>query len=323
MKKATALLYGTILWLGTAAPCQGFGSGDRGTAGAQFLKIGPGARPAGMGEAFSAVADDVHAIYYNPAGLAALKSVEVTGMHNEHFQDVDYEFAAVAVPLLRWTSTRKDSNAYGVLGFSVTNLSVGRIERRGLTETDTPDSSFGANDFAYSLAYAYAFPYTGLSLGGAAKYVESDIDTVHAGAVAADLGALYRMDLMALSFGVRHLGTEQRFSHMSDPLPTTMFAGASYRFSPKLMGALEATVPRDGNPRLAAGGEYRHAFNKEVRGAVRAGYTSPISRSTTAGGLYGGTFGLGMGFGRFSFDFAWLPFGDLGNSFRYSLHVKF
>lgn len=276
-----------------------------------------------MAEAFSAVADDVHAVYYNPAGLAGLKTVEVTGMHNEHFQDVDYEFAAVAVPLLRWTSTRKDANAYGVLGAAITNLSVGKIERRGLTETDTPDNSFGANDFAYSLAYAYSFPYTGLSLGIAGKYVESNIDTLHAGAVAADIGALYRMERMSVGFGARHIGTEQRFSQASDPLPTTLFLGGSYRFSDRLLGAFDATLPRDGNPRVAAGGEYRHSFNTETAGALRLGYTSPISRSSTAGGLYGGTAGAGLRFGRFAFDFAWLPFGDLGSSFRYSMHVKF
>src|SRR3989338_9629171 len=76
------------------------GQGDRGTSGAQFLKIAPGARPSGMGEAFAGVADDLHAIYYNPAGLASLQRVEVTGMHNSHFQGINYEFAAMSLPLL-------------------------------------------------------------------------------------------------------------------------------------------------------------------------------------------------------------------------------
>src|SRR4029077_8125627 len=46
-----------------------FGKDQVGTSGAQFLKIGPGARPVGMGEAFTGVPDDIHAIYWNPAGL--------------------------------------------------------------------------------------------------------------------------------------------------------------------------------------------------------------------------------------------------------------
>ena len=45
---------------------------------AQFLKIGVGARASAMGEAFTAVANDASALYWNPAGLAhrALQSVE-------------------------------------------------------------------------------------------------------------------------------------------------------------------------------------------------------------------------------------------------------
>src|SRR5207302_10246043 len=60
-----------------------FGKNQVGTSGAAFLKIGPGARPAAMGEAFTGVADDIHAIYWNPAGLATLRSPELTGMHME------------------------------------------------------------------------------------------------------------------------------------------------------------------------------------------------------------------------------------------------
>lgn len=41
-------------------------------AEAAFESLGSGARAVGMGDAFTAVADDVHAHYYNPAGLAGL-----------------------------------------------------------------------------------------------------------------------------------------------------------------------------------------------------------------------------------------------------------
>ncbi|MDE2291861.1 MAG: hypothetical protein KGL53_07240, partial [Elusimicrobia bacterium] len=41
-----------------------------GTSAATFLTLGFGARPLALGESFVAVADDVSALYYNPAGLA-------------------------------------------------------------------------------------------------------------------------------------------------------------------------------------------------------------------------------------------------------------
>ena len=39
-------------------------------SGVLLLLIEPGAKQAGMGEAYSAIADDASAGYYNPAGLA-------------------------------------------------------------------------------------------------------------------------------------------------------------------------------------------------------------------------------------------------------------
>ena len=46
------------------------------TSGAIFLKQAMGTRAAGMGEAFCAVADDLSAVYYNPAGLVQLNARE-------------------------------------------------------------------------------------------------------------------------------------------------------------------------------------------------------------------------------------------------------
>lgn len=47
----------------------GFSYGDRARGAVLFLSIGPGARASGMGEAFTATADDPTATFWNPAGL--------------------------------------------------------------------------------------------------------------------------------------------------------------------------------------------------------------------------------------------------------------
>ena len=48
---------------------------------AGFFDLGVGARPLGMGHAFVAVADDVNAVYYNPAGLINITSPQLTFMY--------------------------------------------------------------------------------------------------------------------------------------------------------------------------------------------------------------------------------------------------
>ncbi|MDI6782043.1 MAG: UPF0164 family protein, partial [bacterium] len=56
--------------------------------GGEFLTFGVGARAAGMGEAFTAVADDSSAVYWNPAGIACQPQESVTLMHNNLYPDI-------------------------------------------------------------------------------------------------------------------------------------------------------------------------------------------------------------------------------------------
>ncbi|NTV51752.1 MAG: PhnD/SsuA/transferrin family substrate-binding protein [Candidatus Firestonebacteria bacterium] len=58
-------------------------------APAYFQEPAPGVRPKSMGEAFTAVADDVNALAYNPAGCAQLSAWEISGMYAALFAGMD------------------------------------------------------------------------------------------------------------------------------------------------------------------------------------------------------------------------------------------
>lgn len=58
----------TALWLVLALASSSYAVSE---AGVLFLRIAPGARAAGMGEAFVAIADDATATHWNPAGLGS------------------------------------------------------------------------------------------------------------------------------------------------------------------------------------------------------------------------------------------------------------
>jgi hypothetical protein len=315
--KLLAALFVIPALAGTAGA---FGSGDKGTSGGQFLKIAPSARPAGMGEAFAGVDDDINAIYYNPAGLGTLKKVEVTGSHASMFEDLAYDYAAVSVPLLAWQKDQRPKNLYGTLAFSVANLSVSKIERRSTTETDSPSDTFGSSDFAYSLSYGISVPDTGLSLGATAKYIDQQIDSAKATAFGMDAGALYRTGRAGFAVGLRNAGSESKFNNESDPLPLTIFTGVGYKFNDNWIGSMELDQPRDNSLTAAFGTEYRHDFGSRLVGAARLGYNS---RNTDAGGFSGLAFGLGLTYNAFTFDFALVPFGDLGNTYKYSIGARF
>jgi hypothetical protein len=281
-----------------------------GTSGAAFLKIGPGARAVGMGEAYTGVADDLDAIYWNPAGLATIKSPEIEGMHMQYFQSILYEYAAFAYP----------TTSYGTWGMAITNLYTDNLEAR-TQDTDTPTGTFNANDSAYWLSYAY--PITSkLSLGANMKYIHQSLSDTASTAYAADGGVLYDTGWQDVKVGasVQNVGSDVKFANESDPLPVTGRIGASVPVLNKsLLLSSDIILPRDNDPALALGGEYTGRLIDGLRYAIRSGYQT----GSTVDGLSGISAGGGLTFGRVSFDFAWVPFGELGNTYRYAIHVKF
>jgi long-subunit fatty acid transport protein len=294
-------------------------SSKAGTSGAQFLKLGAGARAGGMADAFAAVADDVTAAYYNPAGLTQLKGVQLSGAHTMLFEDVSYDALNFAVP---WQKEKTYSRH--VLALGIYNLRVSEIERR-VSDTTGSIGTFDSSDAAYAVSYAYAFSPR-LSAGVTGKYIVQRLDTYNASAAAADAGLHWKPNPNAVrpwtaALVVKNVGNKPEFAGVEDPLPMGGTAAFGWEAIPNALKLdLEATKYRDTDPFASLGAEYRHHFNTSVSGALRGGYTSHYRDNE---GLNGVALGGGIQFHKAGFDFAWQPFGRLGNTFRYSLIVKF
>lgn len=318
-------LFAAVL-IAAALAASASAAASRGTSGAQFLKLGAGARAGAMADAFTAVADDAFALYYNPAGLARLDRAQIGGGHTSLFQGITYQNLALAYPFGRAEGRAgvETTPSRHALGFGVFYLGVADIERRTGDSTNAT-GSFGAADAAYVAAYAYA-PDDRLSLGVAGKYISQQLDTYAGSAFAADLGALYRLNPTSehrpqLALSLRHLGSGAGYGGSKDPLPTTVVAAASVEAVPKsFLAAVEAGKARDTDMYAALGGEFRKGFGDGLGGALRFGYTSARRNGE---GLNGITAGAGLLLPRGSFDFAWIPFGTLGDSIRFSLLLKF
>src|ERR1044072_8329406 len=78
-----------------------YASNAGGTSGGAVLSIPVGARSVGMGEAFTAMADDVSSLYWNPAGIAILNQSEASFMYSQDIQETTYSHAAVGHPLTK------------------------------------------------------------------------------------------------------------------------------------------------------------------------------------------------------------------------------
>jgi hypothetical protein len=62
------------------------------------IAVGIGARPLGMGKAFVAVADDVNAMFMNPAGLGSQKSWELSTMSSNFLNEYQYTMFCGVTP---------------------------------------------------------------------------------------------------------------------------------------------------------------------------------------------------------------------------------
>ncbi len=307
-----------LLSWGLAAPL--FAAGP-GTSAAPFLRLGFGARALGMGEAFVATADDVSALYYNPAGLMARRApgeVDLLASYALHFQDIN--ISQLGFVQRHW-------------GLAVTYLSVPGLERR-TEETAQPDGTFGASDMAFSVSTAR--PLGPVAVGGTLRVIRQTIGAYSASGLAADLGGLYRLPGTGFSVGasVANIGGALKFVDQGYPLPTTLRLGAAWQgFAgiPAQLGA-QVDLPRDSAPLYRAGLEYV-GFGPF---ALRAGYMAApsVQRAALMGAAIGGApqglteffgafIGFGLRFGRGSLDYSMLPYGELGNSHRFSLGLRF
>lgn len=295
----------TLLLLSAASAFAEGGAADLGTSAAPFLTLGAGARAAALGEAVAALADDATALYWNPAGLAALRRRSVVLSHASTLDSNRLEQAFFAQPLGAW----------GGMGAGVHYLWAPE-----LTETDATGVELGRfrpNDLAATLGYGIAAQ--GWSVGAAVKVIRSQVIASDAtGAV--DFGVLspWLWDKrLRLGFSVLNMGGELNYGTESFGLPLRAKAGLALRPAAPWLWTLDTTIPKDGEPFAATGFEYLWPTAREVTLALRAGFNSQTVGHVSGFALP--SFGFGVSMSRLSFDYAVVPYGSLGLAHQFSL----
>jgi tetratricopeptide (TPR) repeat protein len=242
------LLKRRILMLGLAGLCLlpvplFAETGDAGTEG-----------PFALGRAYTGVAGDASAIYWNPGALAYLEKKEIASLYVPLAEGIDYGFLSFAYPI-----SVHETLALGFMGLSV----------RGIPKTDALDNDLGeTSDTQFQVLLSYSRVWW-KALGGGinAKLYRHILDTYNGTGIGADAGLFYDFAawIPGLTAGLtltNAVAPRITLSSQADTYPLNTRLGAAYRLgldrggNHQVMASLEGEKSDFTDWRLHAGAEY-------------------------------------------------------------------
>ncbi len=297
-------------------------------AGAINLTFPIGARFNALGEAGTALSQDVTAIWWNPGGLAFLP--QRPKQHDVHIMQSSLAKGLADDIALYWGGYAMPMGSHGALGFAMNYLDMG--EQMGTDENGLETGLFRSYMFAFSTTYGVRLSRT-LGVGIGVKYFRDKL--APAGALqdggggsgdsfGVDLGLLWKVPSLRSNIGlaVANLGPDIKHvdADQSDPMPRKATLGIAFSaYHSEFMGLLlvaDYLVP------LYQWKDDDYGFGLETDQAeygmgvewnylrslfVRFGY-----KSADYGDIADTTFGFGVDFNEWTgqaitFDFASVP----------------
>lgn len=321
LSKISLLIVAAVLLAPLPAQAQG-------TAGAASLLITPGARADGMGRAHAAVVNDGTSGWWNPAALGRVDDHVFSLMHTQLVpdlaDDVYYEYLGYAQHLKGW----------GGIGFSVIFLTYG--ESIATNESGEELGTFSSYEISPAVSAGTELApnlYAGVTLkfvyvNLAPREFTLDGEPGTGNTFGADLGLLYEMGQgpfpIYLAGVVQNLGPDIAYidEDQADPMGRNLKLGLGLNFLNTQSMVLLTTfdfnkslVFSDEEPIYNFGAEW--SYGDLI--ALRAGYIYD-----NQGAIKDPTFGFGLAYKRFSFDYASVPQAEeLSRVSKFSLNYRF
>jgi long-subunit fatty acid transport protein len=298
------------------------GNQRAGTSSLQFLKIGAGARAAAMGETFVAVANDITALYWNPAGLMQFKEYGAHFSHTEWLVDLNHEFFGGIYRL----------GASNVVGLSVISLNTPSMQKTTEFQPGGTGEYFNYSDLGIGVTFARRLTEQ-FSFGLTFRYVEETLAELKMRGFMFDLGTYYltglsntRFAVTISNFGpqvkpsgsVELVGGRTLSSFQQFPPPTMFRIGFAYdpidNSMNKLTTSIQLNHPNDNAEHVNLGAEYSYKDLLFIRG----GYKFNVDSENYSAGI---GLKVPLSITKTSVDYSIVNFKDLGFTHRISLNV--
>lgn len=176
----------------------GFTQGSGNKYAGEFLYLGVGGRPKGMGGAYVALVNDVTAGYWNPGSLSKINYPQFSLMHEAQFGNlVNYDYGSVGIPFGKNSSLGLSLIRLGVDDIADTRNALIDLNGNGILEENLGErldpskiTYFNTSDYAIYLTYAKKtsdkFTY-----GANLKVIRRNIAEEGAWGLGFDVGASY------------------------------------------------------------------------------------------------------------------------------------
>ena len=307
-----------------------FGDSRTGGTGMQFLKIGVDARSAALSGAYVAIANDVAALYWNPAGITSIDTGKVNFQmsYAKYFGDIGANFAGAVIK----------AGPLSYVGFNVMSMNYGKMEETTEFEPKGTGRSFTPVNYSIGITYAKILTNS-FSFGVTGKFAQEGYAGVNVNNAMFDLGLKYDVGVKHTRFGVSFSNFGFNVAPTGDvtilkfngPQTVSTFTEVSVpaifrlgiAFDPIhneqhiLTLAGQLNHPTDNNETYALGAEYSYLRV----GYLRAGYEFFSDEQNTFA-----TVGCGIKilrrFGGLIVDYGMTPKSRLGNTQRISLAIN-
>jgi len=292
--------------------------GNAGTSGFSFLKVKYSARAAALGSAFTGLADDASAVFYNPAGLVQVRDQEIQATYMNYLDGINCGSLVYVRPL---------SEKFTLAGFA---KFLTASETRTLADASGnylgTAGEFGVSDLLVGISVS-RFINNIINLGVNIKYIRESLDDETGTAVACDISLLHQTTNKDLKIGIsyQNIGTQITYftdSEYEEKLPRILNVGFNYHPHERLYLLLDIVKPAE----LDYSGKIGIEYGIYEQFCLRGGYRTNSSDWRNGGDqemLAGISLGAGFEYRSYKIDYAINSYGDLGFVNQISLSYIF